>query len=153
MANMQIRWSDIQPDKKLNAKESATVSEKEADQPQTGTLKVEGADAQDDHYTYLKYDLSQFADRNAIEAAKLRVNLPDAENDLTKDHVLYAYNVTEDMEGADFSGLTWENTPVKDTETFAGTSTKVWDPVKKATYYDIDVTEMVNEQLSQIRGG
>ncbi len=94
---------------------------KKADQPQTGTLKVEGADAQDDHYTYLKYDLSQFADRNAIEAAKLRVNLPDAENDLTKDHVLYAYNVTEDMEGADFSGLTWENTPVKDTETFAGT--------------------------------
>ena len=152
VANMQIRWSDIQPDKKLNAKESATVSEKEADQPQTGTLKVEGADAQDDHYTYLKYDLSQFADRDAIEAAKLRVNLPDAENDLTKDHVLYAYNVTEGMEGADFSGLTWENTPVKDTEAFAGTSTKVWDPVKNATYYDIDVTEQVNEQLSKNSG-
>lgn len=146
VANMQIRWSDVQPDVKIHTKQSGSISQNEPDKTQGNTLKAEGAEGKE-NLTYLQFDLEQFQDRQSVEAAKLRVNVPSEGNSLQKDHVLYGYDVTGQAADADLSALTWETAPVKDTEGLKGSATAVWDPVREANYYDIDVTDFVNAQL------
>lgn len=145
VANVQMRWTDVQPDTQIAPKEVAIVSEKAPDAVQNGDLKVGGDSEEDENLTYLKYDVGELP--KAVEAAKLRVYLPDASNNLTQEHVLSAYDVTDVCKEGNLSEMTWNNAPATDRQGLTSAKTETWDPVKKSNYYDVDVTELVNNQL------
>lgn len=144
VANVQMRWTDIQPDTEILPKEVATVSEKAPNAVQNENLKVGGNSEDDENLTYLKYDMSELPD--TVEAAKLRVYLPDAPNNLTQEHVMSAYDVTDECKKNSFSEMTWNNAPAADRQGLTSAKTATWDAVKKSNYYDIDVTELINDQ-------
>ncbi|MBB3125369.1 hypothetical protein FHS19_000023 [Paenibacillus rhizosphaerae] len=146
VANVQMRWADIQPDTTIAAESTATISEMAPGLVQAGNLKVEGSSSNGENYTYLRYNVSQLP--NTVEAAKIRVYLPDPSNDLTQSHNLTAYDVTGQAASTNLSALTWNNAPVKSTNGLSGASNASYDSIRGFGYYDIDVTNLLKNQLA-----
>lgn len=139
-ANVQMRWTDIQPDTKIAAKEAGYISKQESAQTHQNSIQA-GDDKDNTKLGYVKFDVSDLPDK--VEAAKIRVYVQAG---LNKTHTLYASGLDDDSWSSD--KITWDNAPAKELGK-ENASLPVYDPVKSENYYDIDVTDIYNQRQTK----
>ena len=162
--NVQILWSDLQPDivSEQAQTASATIS---ADGSKAATDVLQTVYDQDSPAAQklgvLQFDIPDTV-RN-VDGSKIRlyVNSTDPRSAFAKDktggmYYTHGLNVYDAGTEADVSGLTWTTTGLGADLSYDGTTLKAggetikpsgvlakWDPLKRAYYYDVDVTDAV----------
>lgn len=137
VANTQIRWMDIQPDKACNASDAAYVNVQNTN-TDNSTLYIQ----KDNSMTYLKFELPN--ENVNYAGAKVRLYV----NEINGIGSLHLYGIDNDYWSG--NNLTWETTPCISDNKINGVdlgTPPLWDSVNAAAYYDIDVTDFVNNSV------
>lgn len=139
VANTQIRWMDIQPDKKYNATKAVYVNGNDSVQ-NNSTLFVQ----KDESVAYMQFETPDTDTKYA--GAKIRVYV----NEVNGNGSLHIYGI--DNNDWDTESMAWDNAPCKNGYEITGTdchTTASWDTVNKTAYYDIDVTDFINSRTDK----
>ncbi|MDO4563549.1 MAG: DUF4978 domain-containing protein [Clostridia bacterium] len=138
VANVQIRWMDVQSDQMFYAEESAYIrGGSYADQTfNTGGIQTfyTPTDASEQALGYVKFDISAWSKSDA-EAARLRLW---HRNSLSSAYTIEIYALENNSWSKD--SLTWNNAPEYGELL---TSSVSWDKVASNEYYDFDVSAYV----------
>lgn len=160
--NVQVPWLAVQPDRSVPAGEAAYVVKGSPEETFAGGNVRTAFDPEDEgnqSLAVLKFTIPDDYDLE-LTASKVRIYVDNEDNplgdgvDLGRSHDLKVYGLDDD--GWDDSTVTWSSLGVT---SYDGQSLEVdgveqtpldvtpsWDRIKKANYYDFDVTNFVKAQ-------
>jgi hypothetical protein len=160
--NVQVPWLTVQPDRSLPADDAAYVVKGSPDETFTGgSVKTafDPEDAGNQSLAVLRFTLPEDYDLE-LTASKIRIYVNNEDNplgdgvDLLHSHDVKVYGLQGDV--WDGSAVTWSSLGVT---AYDGRSLEVdgveqtpldvtpsWDRIKRANYYDFDVTDFVKTQ-------
>lgn len=146
VANVQIRWMDVQQDQSFKATESAYIRGGSYSNQtfNTGGIQTyyEEGNESNQALAYIKYDISGWS-KGDIEGARIRVY---NRNSLYYGHYITVYGL--DDNSWDKDTITWNNAPGHSGYEVTGEKlavTPTWDTVKSVNYYDFDVSAYVEK--------
>lgn len=160
--NVQVPWLTVQPDRTVPASEAAVITKGSPDETDSGgsvQTAYDPANEDDQSLSVLKFSVPADYDYE-LAAAKVRLYVNNHGNPLgdgaglAQSHGLKIYPVLDDSWND--SDVTWNSLRVSkydgQTVEIGGVAqtpldvTPSWDPIKKANFYDFDVTDFVKSQ-------
>jgi lysophospholipase L1-like esterase len=159
--NVQVPWLSVQPDESVPASDAAYVVKGSPDETFSGgniQTAFDSADEANQSLALLKFTIPSDYDYE-LTASKVRIYVDNEGNpqgdgaDLFRSHDLKVYGLDDDWDDSD---VTWDSLGVTDYDgqnlAIDGVDqtpldvTPSWDRIKKANYYDLDVTDFVKAQ-------
>jgi Domain of unknown function (DUF4978) len=158
VANTQFYWSDLQPDTSYVAHESTYIqggieASKNFASTTVHNIGYSSTNTSGQSLLYLKFDFRDYS-IDQIDGAKLRFYVTaNATGNVS--FTANLYGIKNDTWTADT--ITWNNAPnhnginisgVNGTDYWGATSNPSWDPILKASYYDIDASDYIINHCS-----
>ncbi|WP_165362780.1 GDSL-type esterase/lipase family protein [Promicromonospora panici] len=159
--NVQVPWLFVQPDESVPASDAAYVVKGSPGETFSGgniRTAFDSADEANQSLALLKFTIPSDYDYE-LTASKVRIYVDNEGNpqgdgaDLFRSHDLKVYGLADDWDDSD---VTWDSLGVTDydgqnlaidgVEQTPLDVTPSWDRIKKANYYDLDVTDFVKAQ-------
>ncbi|MCD8049233.1 MAG: DUF4978 domain-containing protein [Clostridia bacterium] len=150
VANVQIRWMDVQQDQSFTATESAYIrGGSYADKTfNTGGIEIYYDESSESNQAlgYVKFDISGWT-KSQAEAARIRLYNKSA---VSGEHSVSIYALEDCTWSKDT--ITWNNAPGHDGYEISGelvSQSPSWDKVSAQEYFDFDVSDYIIEQQAK----
>lgn len=151
VVNVQILWSNIQPDSVYNATETTYIrggTYKDVNYAAEESMHIgyTSGDESNQELTYLKFNFTAYS-QSQIDAAKVRVYVNAAPTGIFSANL---YGIANNSWSS--SKLTWSNAPShngvqlsgkNNTDYWLSSSSPSWDPIHEVSYYDFDASDFI----------